>query len=56
MGQVTCKVPATLKPAAEAPVGQGVFEASFSGLEQALVDTSNPAESFDNHCPENILR
>ena len=39
MGHATCKVPATLKPAAEASFGQGVFGASFISLEQALVGT-----------------
>lgn len=39
MGHATCEVPATLKPAAEASFGQGVFEASFISLEQALAGT-----------------
>lgn len=46
MGHVKCKVPATLKPAAEASFGQGVPEASFISLEQALAGTTIPGEKL----------
>lgn len=54
MGQGKCKVPATLKPVVETPLDK-VCLRPVSSLEQALVGTSSPGESFDKQCPENIL-
>lgn len=55
MGHVKCKVPATLKPAAEASFGQGVPEVSVISLEQALAGTTIPGEKLWQAKPRNHI-